>query len=48
MGAARELEVPMPVGSVVYQLIQAAINGGLRDADFLALYELQAKTAGLG
>jgi 3-hydroxyisobutyrate dehydrogenase-like beta-hydroxyacid dehydrogenase len=48
MGAARELEVPMPVGSVVYQLIQAAINNGLRDADFLALYEQQAKTAGLG
>jgi 3-hydroxyisobutyrate dehydrogenase-like beta-hydroxyacid dehydrogenase len=48
MGAARELEVPMPVGSVVYQLIQAAVNGGLRDADFLALYEQQARTAGLG
>ncbi len=48
MGAARELEVPMPVGSVVYQLIQAAVNGGLGDADFLSLYEQQARTAGLG
>lgn len=37
----------MPVGSAVYQLIQAAVNRGLRDADFLALYDQQAATAGL-
>jgi 3-hydroxyisobutyrate dehydrogenase-like beta-hydroxyacid dehydrogenase len=48
IGAARELEVPMPVASAVYQLIQAAVNNGLRDADFLALYDQQARTAGLG
>ncbi len=48
LGSARALEVPMPAGSLVYQLIQSAINTGLRDADFLSLYEQQAKAAGLG
>lgn len=47
LGAARELEVPMPAASAVYQLIQMAIGHGLRDADFLSLYELQATAAGL-
>jgi 3-hydroxyisobutyrate dehydrogenase-like beta-hydroxyacid dehydrogenase len=47
LGAARSLEVPMPVGSAVYQLIQSAIGTGLRDEDFLSLYEQQAKGAAL-
>ncbi|OLT18878.1 6-phosphogluconate dehydrogenase [Pseudonocardia sp. CNS-139] len=47
LGAARALEVPMPVGSAVHQLIQSAIGTGLRDQDFLALYEQQARGAGL-
>jgi 3-hydroxyisobutyrate dehydrogenase-like beta-hydroxyacid dehydrogenase len=47
LGAARELEVPMPVGSLVYQLIQAAIGTGARDLDFLSLYEQQARAAAL-
>ena len=47
LGAARSLEVPMPVGSAVYQLIQSAIGTGLREKDFLALYEQQARVAGL-
>jgi 3-hydroxyisobutyrate dehydrogenase-like beta-hydroxyacid dehydrogenase len=47
LGAARELEVPMPAASAVYQIIQTAIGHGLRDEDFLSLYELQAATAGL-
>lgn len=47
LGAARSLEVPMPVGAAVYQLIQSAIGTGLRDADFLALYEQQARGASL-
>ena len=38
----------MPVGSAVYQLIQSAIGTGLRDEDFLSLYEQQAKSASLG
>jgi len=47
LGAARSLEVPMPAASAVYQLIQSAIGTGLRDADFLALYEQQARISGL-
>jgi 3-hydroxyisobutyrate dehydrogenase-like beta-hydroxyacid dehydrogenase len=47
LGAARQLEVPMPTGSTVYQLIQAAIGYGLRDEDFLSLYEMRARLAGL-
>jgi 3-hydroxyisobutyrate dehydrogenase-like beta-hydroxyacid dehydrogenase len=48
LGTARSLEVPMPVGSAVYQLIQSAIGTGLRDEDFLSLYEQQARGAALG
>ena len=48
LGTARSLEVPMPVGSAVYQLIQSAIGTGLRDEDFLSLYEQQAESASLG
>ena len=48
LDAARALEVPMPVGALVYQLIQSAIGTGLRDEDFLSLYELQARGAALG
>jgi len=47
LGAARSLEVPMPVAAAVHQLIQSAIGTGARDKDFLALYEQQAVGAGL-
>jgi 3-hydroxyisobutyrate dehydrogenase-like beta-hydroxyacid dehydrogenase len=47
LDAARSLEVPMPVGALVYQLIQTAIGTGLRHEDFLSLYELQAAGAAL-
>lgn len=47
LDAARSLEVPMPVGAMVYQLIQSAIGTGLRHQDFLSLYELQAAGAAL-
>jgi len=47
MGAARSLEVPMPVAASVHQLIQSAIGIGLRDEDFLSLYDQQARGAGL-
>jgi 3-hydroxyisobutyrate dehydrogenase-like beta-hydroxyacid dehydrogenase len=47
LGAARSLEVPMPVGSAVYQLIQSAIGTGLRDKDLLSLYEQQARVAAI-
>jgi hypothetical protein len=39
---------PLPRNaSAVYQIIQSAIGQGLREEDFLSLYELQARTAGL-
>lgn len=47
LGAARQLEVPMPAAAVTYQVIQQAIGHGLRDEDFLSLYEFQARGAGL-
>lgn len=47
LGAARALEVPMPVGASVHHLIQSAIGIGLREEDFLALYVQQARNAGL-
>jgi 3-hydroxyisobutyrate dehydrogenase-like beta-hydroxyacid dehydrogenase len=47
LGAARELEVPMPVASSVYQLIQAAIGLGHRDDDFLSLYAVQAQASAI-
>jgi transcriptional regulator of nitric oxide reductase len=37
----------MPVAATVYQLIQSAIGIGLRDEDFLSLYDQQARGAGL-
>ncbi|MFV2088361.1 NAD(P)-dependent oxidoreductase [Micromonospora sp. LOL_021] len=47
LGAARASEVPMPVASLVHQLIQVAIGHGHRDDDFLAMYEVQAAAAAL-
>jgi 3-hydroxyisobutyrate dehydrogenase-like beta-hydroxyacid dehydrogenase len=48
LAEARALEVPMPSTSTVYQIIQSAIGNGLREEDFLSLYEFQARGAGLG
>jgi len=48
LAAARALEVPMPVGSLVHQLIQSAIGTGARGKDLLSLYEQQARNAALG
>ena len=45
--AGRPLEVPMPVAALVHQLIQSAIGIGLRDQDFLSLYDQQARGADL-
>ncbi|MFF5112782.1 NAD(P)-dependent oxidoreductase [Streptosporangium sp. NPDC000509] len=47
LGAARTHEVPMPVASLVHQIIQAAIGQGHRDDDFLSMYDVQAANAGL-
>jgi len=47
LAAAREREVPMPVAATVHQLIQGLIGRGYGDADFAALLEQQAESAGL-
>lgn len=47
LGAARELEVAMPVGAAVHQLIQSAIHTGSRDLDFLSLFVQQARSSDL-
>src|SRR5258708_37140837 len=43
LGAPRQLEVPMPAASAVYQLTRAATGHALRDPDFLSLYELRGR-----
>jgi 3-hydroxyisobutyrate dehydrogenase len=47
MAAAREREVPMPVASLVHQLVQGLVGQGLGEEDFATLIRLQAQAAGL-
>jgi 3-hydroxyisobutyrate dehydrogenase-like beta-hydroxyacid dehydrogenase len=47
LGAARALEVPMPVAGLVHQLLGAGIGKGIGDVDFAALVELVARDAGI-
>ena len=47
MGAARELDVPMPVAAATQQVVQALIGAGYEDIDFAALLELQARQSDL-
>jgi 3-hydroxyisobutyrate dehydrogenase-like beta-hydroxyacid dehydrogenase len=47
VAAAREREVPMPVASLVHQLVQSLVGHGFGQADFAALLALQAQSAGL-
>jgi 3-hydroxyisobutyrate dehydrogenase len=47
LAAAREHGVPMPVASLVYQLVQSLVGYGYGEQDFAALIELQARAAGL-
>jgi 3-hydroxyisobutyrate dehydrogenase-like beta-hydroxyacid dehydrogenase len=47
LSAARTLEVPMPVGASVHQLIQSSIGRGYGQADFLSLFVQQADSAAL-
>lgn len=46
MGAARRHEAPMPLTSSTYQLIQSTIGNGFGNLDYVALYLLQAASAG--
>jgi 3-hydroxyisobutyrate dehydrogenase-like beta-hydroxyacid dehydrogenase len=47
LAAAREHEVPMPVASLVHQIVQTLIGHGYGEQDFAALVELEAHAAGL-
>ncbi|MFI5066662.1 MAG: NAD-binding protein, partial [Streptosporangiales bacterium] len=47
LAAAREQEVPLPVASLVHQIVQTLIGHGYGDQDFAALIELEAQAAGL-
>jgi 3-hydroxyisobutyrate dehydrogenase-like beta-hydroxyacid dehydrogenase len=47
LAAAREREVPLPVASLVHQLVQSLVGHGYVDHDFAALIELEARSAGL-
>src|SRR5450432_1161411 len=47
LAAAREHEVPMPVASLVHQIVQTLIGHGYGEQDFAALVELEAQAAGL-
>jgi 3-hydroxyisobutyrate dehydrogenase len=47
LAAAREREVPLPVASLVHQLVQSLIGHGYGDDDFAALLQMQADSAGL-
>jgi 3-hydroxyisobutyrate dehydrogenase-like beta-hydroxyacid dehydrogenase len=47
LGAARELDVPMPLAAATAQLLQATIGAGFADQDFASLLEMAARGAGL-
>jgi len=47
LAAAREHEVPMPVASLVHQIVQSLVGNGYGDQDFATVIELQARASGL-
>jgi 3-hydroxyisobutyrate dehydrogenase len=47
LAAAREREVPLPVASLVHQIVQGLVGRGYGEQDFAALLELEAQAAGL-
>lgn len=47
LAAARQHEVPMPVASVVHQIVQSLVGYGYGEQDFATVIELQARAAGL-
>ena len=47
LAAAREREVPLPVASLVHQIVQSLVGRGYGDLDFAALLELEAQASGL-
>jgi 3-hydroxyisobutyrate dehydrogenase len=47
LGAARALDVPMPVAAAAQQVVQGMIGAGYTDMDFAALLEVEARASGL-
>jgi len=47
MAAAREREVPMPVASLVHQIVQGLVGRGYGEQDFAALVMLEAQSSGV-
>jgi 3-hydroxyisobutyrate dehydrogenase-like beta-hydroxyacid dehydrogenase len=47
LAAAREHEVPMPVASLVHQIVQSLVGFGYGEQDFATVIELEARSAGL-
>jgi 3-hydroxyisobutyrate dehydrogenase len=47
LDAGRELEVPMPLASLVRDMVQALIGNGHADKDFAALLLLEAQASGI-
>jgi 3-hydroxyisobutyrate dehydrogenase len=47
LAAAREHEVPMPVASLVHQIVQSLVGHGYGQQDFATVIELQAQASGL-
>jgi len=47
LAAARQHEVTMPLAGNMFQLLQAAIGRGYRDADFLSLFAVEAASSGM-
>jgi 3-hydroxyisobutyrate dehydrogenase len=47
LAAAREHEVPMPVASLVHQIVQSLVGFGYAEQDFATVIELEARAAGV-
>ena len=47
LGAAADLDVPLPVTQLVRDLVQRVIDGGEGDEDFMVLLRQEARDAGL-
>jgi 3-hydroxyisobutyrate dehydrogenase len=47
LGAARKLDVPMPLAAATAQLVQALVSEGRTEEDFAVLLEQQARASGL-
>src|SRR5216683_576956 len=47
LAAARDREVPLPVATLVHEIVQSLVGRGYGEQDFAALLELQAQSAGL-